>query len=192
MGRNKNYDEDEALKKAMFLFWRKGYRGVSTRDLAEEMGINQYSLYASFENKDALFERALGRYLQEIIEDWLLKPLTDPESGVATIRDFFEVFVEPGSGQTPAGCFICNTMAEIDNPSAPVKRVVARYQAILTDGFANALGHAYPKTKDQAIAAKASFLQCMMVGIAVKKRAGFYGQPVQEVIDQIMDFVTID
>ena len=189
MGRNKNYDEDEALKKAMFLFWRKGYRGISTRDLAEEMGINQYSLYASFESKDALFERALGRYLQEIIEDWLLKPLTDPESGLAAIRDFFEMFVEPGTGQIPVGCFICNTMAEIDNPSAPVKRVVAQYQALLADEFAQALKHAFPKAKDQAIAAKASFLQCVMVGIAVKKRAGFQGPPVQQVVDQIMDFV---
>ena len=89
MGRKKGYDEEEALEKAMFLFWRRGYQAVGTRELAHEMGINQYSLYASFQSKEQLLERALGKYLQEIIATWVLVPLVDPADGLAAIRRFF-------------------------------------------------------------------------------------------------------
>ena len=135
MGRRKGYDEEEALDKAMFLFWRKGYRAVSTRDLAHEMGINQYSLYASFQSKEKLLEKALGRYLEQIIATWLLVPLNDPVDGLAAIRRFFETFVEPGDGTFPAGCVICNMMAEEESPSSEVQAVIDRYQLMLADAL---------------------------------------------------------
>ena len=192
MGRKKGYDEERALEKAMFLFWRGGYSAVSTRNLADEMGINQYSLYASFESKDVLFERSLARYLQAIVVDWLLKPLANSDDGVAAIRSFFEMFVNPGDGTFPAGCFICNTMAEAENPSSEVQSVIDRYQSMLTDSFAGALRHAYPNADKQVVDAKASLLLCALIGIGVKKRNGFHGQPVQQVVDQLIECVTLE
>lgn len=191
MGRKKGYDEEEALEKAMFLFWRKGYRAVSTRDLASEMGINQYSLYASFQSKEELLGKALGRYLQQIVATWLLVPLNDPADGLAAIRRFFETFVEPGDGTYPVGCFICNIMAEADCPSTEVQTVIDKYQSMLTGAFAGALHQAYPNARDEVIDAKAAFLLCALVGIVVKKRNGFQGQPVQQVVDQIVEFITL-
>ncbi|MBL4908253.1 MAG: TetR/AcrR family transcriptional regulator [Sneathiella sp.] len=191
MGRKKSYDEEDVLEKAMFLFWRKGHQAVSTRDLADEMGINQYSLYASFESKDVLFEKTLERYLSDVVEKVFIEPLLDPVDGLAAIRSYFEIFVAPGSGKFPTGCFICNTMAEEENPTAAVQKIIDRYQTKIADALASALRQAYPKAKNPIIQAKASLLLCVMLGIAVKKRNGFQGQPVQEIVEQIMDFVTI-
>jgi AcrR family transcriptional regulator len=61
-GRPREFDADEALDRALEVFWRKGYEGASLAELTEAMGINRPSLYAAFGNKEALFRRALDRY----------------------------------------------------------------------------------------------------------------------------------
>lgn len=61
-GRPRAFNADQALEKAMFVFWRKGYQGASLADLTEAMGINRPSLYAAFGNKEELFRKVLDRY----------------------------------------------------------------------------------------------------------------------------------
>jgi AcrR family transcriptional regulator len=63
-GRPRGFDTEEALEKAMHLFWAKGYDGVTIRDLTKVMGVNRPSLYATFGNKEKLFRRALARYME--------------------------------------------------------------------------------------------------------------------------------
>jgi AcrR family transcriptional regulator len=62
-GRPRGFDQDEALERAMHVFWRKGFEGSSLNDLTAAMGIQPASLYQAFGNKRALFEKALARYL---------------------------------------------------------------------------------------------------------------------------------
>ena len=63
-GRPREFDADQALDRALEVFWRKGYEGASISELTEAMGINRPSLYAAFGNKEALFRKALDRYAQ--------------------------------------------------------------------------------------------------------------------------------
>lgn len=62
MGRPRAFREQDALDAAMRIFWEKGYEGASLDDLTEAMGINRSSLYATFGDKEALFQRAVERY----------------------------------------------------------------------------------------------------------------------------------
>jgi AcrR family transcriptional regulator len=62
-GRPRGFDYDEALDRAMHVFWRKGFEGASLNDLTAAMGIQPASLYKAFGNKRTLFEKALARYL---------------------------------------------------------------------------------------------------------------------------------
>src|SRR3981189_1908276 len=61
-GRPREFCVDEALAKALRVFWSKGYEGASLSDLTEAMGITRPSLYAAFGNKEALFRKALDLY----------------------------------------------------------------------------------------------------------------------------------
>jgi AcrR family transcriptional regulator len=63
-GRPREFDAEKALDAALSLFWRHGYEGTSLAALTRAMGINVPSLYAAFGNKEALFKKALERYLQ--------------------------------------------------------------------------------------------------------------------------------
>ena len=58
----KRYDRDEALDAAMHVFWSRGYRGSSLRELCEATRLNRKSLYAEFGDKASLFREALTRY----------------------------------------------------------------------------------------------------------------------------------
>ena len=61
-GRPRAFDVDEALDRALEVFWRQGYEGTALSDLTAAMGINRPSLYATFGNKEALFRQVLDRY----------------------------------------------------------------------------------------------------------------------------------
>src|SRR5436190_7853112 len=63
-GRPRSFDAEKALECALEVFWRKGYEGTSLPDLTRAMRINRPSLYAAFGNKEALFRKALDRYVQ--------------------------------------------------------------------------------------------------------------------------------
>src|SRR5213080_2599662 len=61
-GRPREFDPDEALDRALEVFWGQGYEGTTLPELTAAMGINRPSLYAAFGNKEQLFRKALDRY----------------------------------------------------------------------------------------------------------------------------------
>ena len=61
-GRTRRFDADEALGRALEVFWARGYQGATLPELTKAMGINRPSLYAAFGNKEQLFRKALDRY----------------------------------------------------------------------------------------------------------------------------------
>jgi TetR/AcrR family transcriptional regulator, transcriptional repressor for nem operon len=65
MPRNKAFQEEEALQKAMQVFWKKGYNATSMEDLVSAMGINRASLYDTFGDKKQLYLAALRQFQQQ-------------------------------------------------------------------------------------------------------------------------------
>jgi AcrR family transcriptional regulator len=61
-GRPREFDVEQALDRALELFWRHGYEGTSISDITDALGITRASLYAAFGNKEALFRRVMDRY----------------------------------------------------------------------------------------------------------------------------------
>lgn len=62
-GQGRQFDIDDALDKAMDIFWRNGYEGTSIAKLTTGMGITASSLYAAFQDKQHLFDQVVEHYL---------------------------------------------------------------------------------------------------------------------------------
>ncbi|MBJ9986905.1 TetR/AcrR family transcriptional regulator [Acinetobacter sp. S40] len=62
-GRPKCFNEEQALQKAMLLFWEHGYEATSINDLTQALEITAPSLYSSFGDKTTLFYKSIDYYL---------------------------------------------------------------------------------------------------------------------------------
>ena len=188
MPRPRGYDEDEVLTRAMRVFWESGY-SASTRQLADAMGINQYSVYASFESKQGLFVRALNRYIDHVVEGSALLPLLAPQAAIPELRLFFQAFVHTKNMDAPNGCLICNTMIENAERSKPVEDAIERYRELVIRALSNALVNGFPDMPMIVVRARSDFLFNSLLGLFVQKKMGADGRSVQILVDEIMDCV---
>src|SRR6476620_7251995 len=102
-GRPREFCLDEALAKALRIFWTKGYEGTSLTDLTEAMGITRPSLYAAFGNKEALFRKALDLYEREKLA-YVGEALKAPTSRQVAERVLRGALEMQTSGSEPKGC----------------------------------------------------------------------------------------
>ena len=105
-GRPRAFDSDEALARAMEVFWTKGYEGASMSDLTAAMHINAPSLYAAFGSKAELFEQAVAVYTSRIgIEIWDALPAapTAREGFAGFLKETALAYTRPDQ---PHGCLI--------------------------------------------------------------------------------------
>jgi TetR/AcrR family transcriptional repressor of nem operon len=122
MARPREFDIDEALDRAMNVFWAKGYEGASLQDLLEAMGIARGSLYKAFDDKRSVYLAALGRYDRTVVQA-AVDLLSDPDAGdgVDRIRRFLRAARDAvAEHKDRRGCFLCN--AAVDQ--APVDAAV--------------------------------------------------------------------
>jgi TetR/AcrR family transcriptional repressor of nem operon len=113
MARHKEFNRDEALQKAMEVFWSHGYEAASINDLVKRMGINRQSLYDTFGDKHTLYLEALDRY-REVEGRKMFELLERPGPVKKTLRRLFQSVVEESlCGRARRGCFIGNAMSEL-------------------------------------------------------------------------------
>ena len=113
MARHKQFDREEALDRAMRLFWAKGYEASSISDLLGVMGLNRASLYDTFGDKRALFLAALERYVREVNRANLAILQSDGPAADA-LRGYFSTLVALSSDEGRLGCMLANTAVEAE------------------------------------------------------------------------------
>ncbi|WP_222982998.1 TetR/AcrR family transcriptional regulator [Flagellimonas meishanensis] len=113
MPRTKQFDEEEVLKKAMELFWKKGFHATSIQDLVSCLGINRASLYDTFGGKDELFRRAFQEY-RNSSGDKVKALLAEGETVKAGFERLFSYAIDQAEENVERkGCFVVNTTAEL-------------------------------------------------------------------------------
>ncbi len=131
MARVKQFDHEEVLDKALLLFWEKGYGATSVQDLVDRLGINRFSIYASFGDKHGLLIAALDRYAT-CYANQLLDILEGDEDGLSAIQDFFRTMALALAGPNgKLGCPVQNITLEMalhDETVAAKVREINGYQ----------------------------------------------------------------
>jgi TetR/AcrR family transcriptional regulator, copper-responsive repressor len=107
MGRPKKFTREEVLKKAMPVFWKRGFADTGLHDLEKATGVNKSGLYAEFKDKEDLFLACLRYYLESGSGQATLaaKPL-----GWGNIEKLMRMALVCSCGQK--GCFAINSMRE--------------------------------------------------------------------------------
>jgi TetR/AcrR family transcriptional repressor of nem operon len=142
LARPRNFQEDQALDAAIECFWRQGRDGASVRALAAEMGINGPSLYNAFGDKQALFARALEKYVDCFVRERIvrLEALPSPK---AAIKGFFEELVRRSiEDPEQRGCLLINAALEGSSNDPTLQAEVQRYLGEIRSFFQRRLEQA--------------------------------------------------
>lgn len=173
MSRPKEFDPDQVLDRAMEVFWEKGYDSASLRELEGRMGINRFSIYSTFESKHALFLRALDRYRDRVVTDWV-RPLEQSDEGVGAIRAYLEGLVElAASGEAWHGCLMTNSTVELGSDDTESAERLRAHLRRLENAFYSALLRARERGEvgtDRDPRATARFLTGSAQGLVVLSR----------------------
>ena len=182
-GRTRQFDADEALERALEVFWARGYEGATLPELTAAMGINRPSLYAAFGNKEQLFRKALDRY-QAGPQSFLGEALGKPTARAA-VEAIFAGFVTMQRDRDKArGCLIVSGALACGEEAEPVRRELARLRqvtvAALRERFERAVREGdLPAGTDCATLAR--YIATVLNGLAVQAASGATEKELRQV-----------
>ncbi|WP_229069047.1 TetR/AcrR family transcriptional regulator [Actinoplanes sp. DH11] len=183
IGRPRGFDADEALDRAVLVFWAQGYEGASLDDLTGAMGITRTSMYRAFGNKDELFRKALTRYTEgpaSYVGGALTQP-TAREVATAFLAGAVGTGTEPG---TPGGCLGVQGSLAAGESGRGARDLLAAWReegvAHLRDRFRRAVDEGdLPAGSDPGLLAR--YLMTVANGIAVQAAGGATRDDLQQV-----------
>jgi AcrR family transcriptional regulator len=173
IGRPREFNINEALERAMKLFWRQGYEGTSLADLTHALQITRPSLYAAFGSKEALFLKALDLY--EARAGYRQAALTAPTAS-AYARALLEGAADlHGDAENPPGCLGVQGALACGPETDAIRKELIRRRKIGEGIIGNRLERAkmegdLPPDADPADLAR--YLSIVIYGITVQAAGG--------------------
>jgi AcrR family transcriptional regulator len=185
MGRPREFDTEQALDRAMELFWRKGYEGTSLFDLTETLGVTRPSLYAAFGNKEALFRTVLKRYEERVVtyRPRALEAPTARKVARALLQGAADLF---GDRSKPAGCLGVQGALACGAEAEPIRRELMANRIAGERAVRQRLKRAKAEgdlPADSDPAALARYLSGVVYGMAVLSAGGATHRELRQVAE---------
>ncbi|WP_187429141.1 hypothetical protein ROLI_005490 [Roseobacter fucihabitans] len=174
MARPREFDPEDAIKRATGVFWQKGYLEASLPDLLEGMGLTRGSLYKAFKDKKTLFLLVLAHYQDEAVGAAQAR-LTNPQvpDGRLRILSLFQALATAVAAGDARGCLLCSAAAgyEMSDPeiAAAVEQGMEGIRAGLEAALRDSLTHADQSKEAQR--ALANMLLTQYIGLCVLARS---------------------
>ena len=173
-GRPREFDVDQALDRALRVFWRKGYEGTTLPDLTKAMGINRPSLYAAFGSKEGLFRKALDRYAEGPAA-YVREALNEPTARAVAERLLGGAIDVVSDRRNPRGCLMVQGALACGEAAESVRReLVSRRlagEAAIRERFERAISDG-DLPVDSHPADLARYLVAVLQGSAVQAVGG--------------------
>lgn len=149
--RYKEYNVNKVLEQSMSLFWKNSYNGCSINELVEKTGVNRFSLYHEFGNKEGILYQSLFLYRQRYCDDKLSILKSEGDLAV-TLKDFYLSFLE-NSNPVP-GCYIIHLATELADTDPKVQEFVSTYLKEIEELFIELLERHDYKSSDASFKAR--------------------------------------
>lgn len=184
MARPREFEIEDAERRLLEVFWRKGFEGASMRDIEQATRLKKQSLYRVFENKRGMYLAALAAYDQDHVAAARELLRQGPDALSAFTRLFEGVVDGAMESGDRRGCFLCNASVDQaphdDQTSTQVGAMVARMEA----AFADALQH---DTQDESTVRRlARMLLAGYFGLRVLIKSGAEEQVLRDVVDELL------
>ena len=189
MARPREFSKNEALEKAMQVFWAKGYRATSLSDLIHAMGLSKSSFYDAFGSKRALFLSAIDHYNHTVAAGSIAALIAEAGGGRAGIAAVFERYladmVDAGERR---GCFVNNSAIEMAPSDDQAAALVGAGLANLEEAFHGAVtkgqarGEIAPEREPRALA---RYLASSLNGLLVLAKV----RPERTTLDEVVSLV---
>lgn len=190
MARNARYDRQIALENAVHLFWERGYRGASMKQIEQALDMRPGSIYAAFGSKDRLFGEALAAYAQQggvELHEYL--------AGYTSVLDGLQGYLRhvarqssPEKAQPSRACMIVKTLLEASNTNEAIadqaNAILSAIEQSLTDLLEQAKiqGELVP---DANCARLARLLQAQLIGLRSFAQRDISSEAVTELADDM-------
>ncbi|MBT6537072.1 MAG: TetR/AcrR family transcriptional regulator [Rhodospirillaceae bacterium] len=191
-GRPRAFDRDEALDRAVEVFWAKGYGPTSVEDLTSEMGVSPPSLYAAFGNKHDLFMQALDRYAETIgiLPGKAFSEATDLRGAIQAL---FQTTIKCATtAKRPRGCLLVSVASEMATRDNEVRNKLSK-------GYASRVAAISERVNAEQVAGRlarhpsAEKLAKMIVsvthGLVARARMGASRNELLELADGFLDML---
>lgn len=124
MPRSKLFDQDKAVRKAMELFWEKGYEATSLSDLTKHLGIGKGSFYATFESKENLFNQCIEVYTNLGLP-FLDEALKTEKNFKLSLQKLLESYVDGlMNDDKRKGCFMANSCSLVNTQNPGIEQKI--------------------------------------------------------------------
>ena len=189
-GRPQAFSPDEALDRAVEMFWEHGYEGVDMERIARAVSVTKPCLYREFGDKSALLLRAVERYVETYGAPMMkaFQAETDIRKAVAA---FCETTVATATGNPRTGCLMAAAALGQSERVTEIRKYCARGLAasaeLLTQRFQKEIA---AKRLSARISAKVRgrVLIDMMQGILLRARVGV---PREELLIDARSYATV-
>ncbi|GLY47761.1 TetR/AcrR family transcriptional regulator [Lentzea sp. NBRC 102530] len=184
-GRPRAFDVDEALDRALLVFWEQGFEGASLANLTEAMGISTASMYATLGNKEQLFRKALRRY-DEGPSAYVVAALAEPTAlrvATALLAGSIRTTTCP---EQPHGCLGVQAALATGEAGREIRALLVDWRnkghERIRDRFQRAVDEG-DLPPDANPASLARYVHTLQAGIAVQAASGVSAGELQEMAD---------
>jgi AcrR family transcriptional regulator len=183
MARPKEFDQDQALRKAVRLFCRQPFAATSTDELMHVMDVGRQSMYDTFGDKRDLFLKALEMYVTESVRAINME-LEKPGSALAAVRNALVSFAERNDLSSDEGCMGMNAICEFDHRDPDVTRIIQKAGKEQRQTLIRVLTRAKNEAElspDVDLDPLADFFESTLAGIRMMAKAGKSRQALRNV-----------
>lgn len=156
MANTLKFNREDVLRSSMELFWTKGFKATSTRDLQQKTSLKPGSIYSTFKNKESLLGETLQHY-RNWLGEHLQSSLKKQKNPLDALRHFIYLTILDPQDNPCHLCFVYKTQLELQNTdSAHIPAAI--YQEIggwFLELFEQAkVQHYLPEDAEPALVAK--------------------------------------
>ncbi len=133
-GRPLSFDREQAVQKAMLLFWQHGYEATSLSDLTAALEVKPSSIYTAFGDKKGLFLAAVQRYVSGPVnaESIIQTATTAQEAALGLLQAAAIGFT---GDSTPRGCLLASSAISCSTSAQDVKDALTDLRKAIEAGL---------------------------------------------------------